>query len=86
MTKDIKKIHRKEVECMLKFLEKQIDGNYFYKGEKAEYLAECDELGNCFLTVNNHETIENGTRSLHEWLEGAEACIERIETGKKVLL
>ena len=71
---------------MIKLLKKQENGTYFYKGQKAEYTAECDELGNCFLTVNNHETIEDGARSLHEWLEGAEATIERIERGKKVLL
>lgn len=71
---------------MIKLLEKTSNGNYFYKGQKAEYTAECDELGNCYLTVNNHSEIKDGTRALCEWLEGAEAIIDRIENGKKVLL
>ena len=71
---------------MIKLLEKTNNGKYFYKGQKAEYTAECDELGNCYLTVNKHATIKDGTTSLHEWLEGAEITINRIESGEKVFL
>lgn len=71
---------------MLKLLEKQIDGKYYYKGQKAEYIAECDEIGNSFLTINNHSEIKNGTTALcNPWLEGCEQMIERIESGRKML-
>lgn len=66
---------------------KQDNGTYYYKGKKADYIAECDEIGNCYLTINNHSTISNGTRALcNMWLQGAESMIERIESGKKILL
>ena len=71
---------------MIKLLEKTNQGKYFYKGQKAEYTAECDEIGNCYLTINKHAIIKDGATSLHEWLEGAEITINRIESGKKVLL